>query len=76
MTRFKQYNSGHFEGLVWDNVGLRKQWRTRKFSGYISDYDVGDLDNNGRVDLVFAVTRRTDTALTEAKSYIVSMSSN
>jgi hypothetical protein len=76
MNRFKLYNSGHFEGLVWDNVGLRKQWRTRKFSGYISDYDVGDLDNNGKIDLVFAVTRRTDTALTQAKSYIVSMSSN
>jgi TolB-like protein len=74
LQRFRQYNSGHFEGLVWDNVGLRKQWRTRKFSGYISDYAVGDLDNNGTTDLVFAVTRRTDTALTEAKSYIVSMS--
>jgi hypothetical protein len=74
LNRLKQYNSGHFEGLVWDNVGLRKQWRTRKFSGYISDYAVGDLDNNGTTDLVFAVTRRTDSALTEAKSYIVSMS--
>jgi hypothetical protein len=76
LNRYKQYTSGHFEGLVWDNVGLRKQWRTRKFSGYISDYAVGDLDNNGTADLVFAVTRRTGTALTEAKSYIVSMSSN
>jgi hypothetical protein len=76
LNRFRQYNSGHFEGLVWDNVGLRKQWRTRKFSGYISDFGIGDLDNNGKADLVFAVTRRTDTAFTEAKSYIVAMSSN
>ncbi|UCG07500.1 MAG: hypothetical protein JSV83_02265, partial [Desulfobacterales bacterium] len=75
LNRFRQYTSGQFEGLVWDNVGLRKKWSTRKFTGYISDYDLGDFDNDGRTDLVFAVTRQTDTAFTEAKSYIVSMSS-
>ncbi len=75
LQRFKHYNSGHFEGLVWDNVGLRKKWITRKFSGYIGDFDVGDLDNDGTAELVFSITRGGGSAFTEAKSYIVSMSS-
>jgi hypothetical protein len=68
--RLKKYTSGHFEALIWDNVGLRKKWKTRKFSGYISDYDVSDLDNDGTDELVFAVIAKSDGPISEAKSYI------
>jgi len=72
--RLKKYTSGHFEALIWDNVGLRKKWKTRKFSGYISDYDVSDLDNDGTDELVFAVIAKSDSLIAEPKSYIVSWS--
>jgi hypothetical protein len=72
--RMKKYTNGHFEGLVWDNVGLRRMWKTRKFSGYISDYDISDLDNDGKDELVFAVMAKSDGPIGEAKSYIVSWS--
>ena len=69
--RYRSYNGGHFEALVYDNVGLRKKWKTRKFSGYISDYDVGDFDNTGTDELVFALVVKTDSAFTEPRSNIV-----
>jgi hypothetical protein len=69
--RYRSYNGGHFEALVWDNVGFRKKWKTRKFSGYISDYDVGDFDNNGTDELVFALVIKTESAFTEPRSHIV-----
>jgi hypothetical protein len=72
--RTRKYISGHFEALVWDNVGLRKQWKTRKFNGYISDYDVSDLDNDGKDELVFAVMAKSAGPLGDPKSYIVSWS--
>jgi hypothetical protein len=72
--RYRKYINGHFEALVWDNVGLRKQWKTRKFSGYIADYDVSDLDNDGTDELVFAVMAKSDGPLADPKSYIVSWS--
>jgi hypothetical protein len=72
--RLKKYTSGHFEALIWDNVGLRKKWKTRKFSGYISDYDVSDLDNDGTDELVFAVIAKSGGPVSEPKSYIVSWS--
>jgi len=72
LRRFRSYNGGHFEALVYDNVGLRKKWKTRKFSGYISDFDVGNFDNNGADELVFALVIKTDSAFTEPRSHIVS----
>ena len=74
LQRYRNFSGGHFEALVWDTIGLRRIWKTRKFSGYISDYDVGDLDNDGADELVFAVIAKSDTVITEPKSYIVSWS--
>ena len=72
LERYRHFNGGNFVALDWDNVGLRIKWKTRKFSGYISDYDIGDLDNDGTDELVFALTTKSDTAFTDARSHIVS----
>jgi TolB-like protein len=74
LRRYRSYNGGQFEALVWDNVGFRKKWQTRKFSGYISDYDVGDFDNDGTDELVFALVVKTDSAFREPRSHIVTWS--
>ena len=73
MSRLRSYKEGRFECLAWDNVGLRALWRTRKFSGYISDYNMGDIDNDGEDELVFAVVKKVGDPMTgESKSYLVS----
>ena len=72
--RFRKFTKGHFEGLLWDNVGLRSIWKTRKFSGYISDYDVADFDNDGTEELVFTVMAKKDGPISDPKSYIVAWS--
>jgi hypothetical protein len=73
MTRVRSYREGRFENLAWDNVGMRAVWRTRKFSGYISDYNLGDFDNDGQDEVVFAVVKKVGDPMTgEAKSYLVS----
>ena len=50
MSRTRSYRDGRFECLAWDNVGMRTVWRTRNFSGYISDYNIGDFDNDGQTN--------------------------
>jgi len=73
MARLRSYREGRFENLAWDNVGMRALWRTRKFSGYISDYNLGDCDNDGQDELIFAVVKKIGDPVTgEAKSYLVS----
>jgi TolB-like protein len=73
MSRMRSYREGRFENLAWDNVGMRAVWRTRKFSGYISDYNIGDFDNDGQEEVVFAVVKKVGDPVTgESKSYLVS----
>jgi TolB-like protein len=72
LQRFRVFKSGHIECLEWDNVGLFKKWRTREISGYISDYAIADIDNDGTDELVFTLATRIDSALSKGKSAIVS----
>ncbi|MGD9332349.1 MAG: VCBS repeat-containing protein [Desulfobacterales bacterium] len=73
MSRVRSYREGRFENLAWDNVGLRALWRTRKFSGYISDYNIGDFNNDGAQEIVFAVVKKVGDPMTgDSKSYLVS----
>ena len=55
--RFRKYTSGSFVCLGWDGLGLAPLWHTRKISGYMADYFVGDFDNDGQPELVGAVVQ-------------------
>jgi len=41
--------------FYWDGVGLAQDWRTRKLTGAIRDFAVGDFNNDGVTELVAAV---------------------
>ncbi len=56
-ARLRGFSSGHIESLSWNNIGMWENWRTQKMGGYISDYAIGDLDNDGNAELVFSRTR-------------------
>ena len=72
-SRVRIFKSGYFECLSWDNVGLSPKWKTRKFSGYISDYTLGDIDNDGKDELVFLlVTQTGGSTLGDDRSFVVS----
>jgi len=72
-SRIRIFKSGYFECLSWDNVGLSPIWKTRKFSGYISDYTLGDIDNDGKDELVFLlVTQTGGSTLGDDRSFVVS----
>ncbi|MBU1183313.1 MAG: VCBS repeat-containing protein [Proteobacteria bacterium] len=72
-SRVRLFKSGHFESLSWDNVGLSPKWRTRNFSGYISDYTLGDIDNDGTDELVFLlVTQAGGSIMGADRSFVIS----
>ena len=41
--------------LIWDDTTLTPNWKTREINGYISDFQVKDVDNDGEEELVIAV---------------------
>jgi TolB-like protein len=62
---------GHMVALSWDKLGLQPQWRTREAGGYASDAELYDTDNDGRMELVYAIVRQSDSVITEPRSFIV-----
>jgi hypothetical protein len=51
-ARLRKFSSGHMEILSWSSGGLVPELQTPKLSGYISDFGVGDVDHDGRDEVV------------------------
>jgi TolB-like protein len=57
--RIRSYEKGEVYDLVWEDSALETNWKTREIDGYISDYQVKDVDNDGNEELVLAVITPT-----------------
>jgi len=72
LEQFRQFTGGQIEAFVWDGMGLANKWRTRKLTGFIRDFAVGDYDNDGGEELIIVLIQRTgDTILTTPKGNLV-----
>ena len=69
--RLRKFKNGHIEGLSWTGHELAVNWQTPKVSGHISDYAIGDLDQDGTDELVAVAVGATGSALSSAKSSII-----
>ncbi len=69
---YRTYTHGEIEIRAWDGVGLAVRWHTRKLSGYLSDFGIGDFDNDGKNELVTALIIKTGSVITtEPKSALI-----
>ena len=69
---FRKFNQSHIESLSWNGLGLPPNWKTRRSTGYISDFAVGDFDNDGSIELVAAVILKEGSiAFTKPKSTLI-----
>ena len=55
LEKFRSFNESQFMAFTWDGLGLAQEWRTRKLTGCIRDFGLGDFNNDGKMDLVAAV---------------------
>ena len=53
--RVRKFNKGVIYNLAWDDTALAPNWKTREINGYISDFQMKDVDNDGEEELVIAV---------------------
>ncbi len=69
---FRRFNKTHIESLAWDGIGLASVWKTRRISGRVSDFTIGDFDNDGVKELVASVViKEGDIVMTKARSTII-----
>jgi TolB-like protein len=55
LEKFRAFNDSQIMALYWDGMGLAQEWRTRKLTGCIRDFALGDFNNDGKDELVAAV---------------------
>jgi TolB-like protein len=53
--RVKLFTSAEVYDMEWDGTGLVENWRTKKISGYVADYQFKDIDNDGDNEVVLAL---------------------
>jgi TolB-like protein len=52
---FRSFNEAQIIGFGWDGLGLQPEWKTRKMTGCIRDFALGDFDNDGEPEMVCAL---------------------
>lgn len=71
-AKLRLFKSGQVECLKWDQFGLYPKWKTRNISGHVSDFTVGDIDDDGKPELVFAIIKNIASVMGDARSFIAS----
>ncbi len=54
MEDFRWFGSGKVHFMAWDGVALNTVWTSQKLSGTVVGYEVADLDQDGRNELIIA----------------------
>ncbi len=54
-TRYRYYPQGEIHCLYWDGMGMSLVWKTRRIKGSVADYGLGDINNDGILDLYVLV---------------------
>ena len=55
LSKQRSLEKGQIFGLEWDHDSFRQIWQSPVYMDYISDYTVGDADNDGQLELLFSV---------------------
>lgn len=68
---FKLFTSSEIYDLEWDRLGLSEKWRTKKINGYVADYAVKDIDNDGKPELVLVLNLNVGLSLKEKSAVVI-----
>ncbi|MEN6441162.1 MAG: FG-GAP-like repeat-containing protein [Syntrophobacter sp.] len=56
----KSWDKGEIVSLSWDQMGMIENWKTRDLSGMVTSIRVGDLNGDGRNQLVISMVLAKD----------------
>ena len=71
LSDMRWFSSGKIHFMTWDGVSLISRWTSQKLSGAAVGYKVGDIDNDGTLELVIASVTRESYFLGMPRSRIV-----
>ncbi|MGA9110916.1 MAG: FG-GAP-like repeat-containing protein [Smithella sp.] len=66
---YKSYSASEIYDLEWDGLGMAENWHTKKINGYVADYAINDVDNDGKPEIVLALVQ--SVGLTESNRSVI-----
>lgn len=71
LSKFKRYNKGVIHCAFWNSSGLSLQWSTPEQPGRVSDFLIGDFDNDGVKELIISnVIKDALSSFSESESLV------
>jgi TolB-like protein len=67
----KAFSSSELYDFEWDGLGLLENWKTRKINGYVADYQLKDIDNDGQKEIVLALVLASGQFVTNSSVIVV-----
>lgn len=58
MGKYKRFTKGSLEILAWNGIALAPVVKTRSLQGWISDFAIADIDEDGVDELLVSVNGR------------------
>lgn len=68
--RYRFFPQGEVHALYWDGVGLGLKWKTRRIRGSVAEVDLGDVNNDGVLDLVVGINTSPELGIGSRQSMI------
>lgn len=68
--RYRYFPQGEIHALYWDGVGLGLKWKTRRIRGSVAEIDLGDVNNDGILDLVVGINTAPELGIGSRQSMI------
>jgi hypothetical protein len=65
------FKNGYVQGLEWNGLNLNPVWKTETVAKFIADVNIGDVDNDGVQDVIFAVVNKTAIRKKKQRSTLV-----
>ncbi len=73
MLRYKKYIATQIFAFSWDGAGFAPMGKTRKITGRISDFAIGDFNNDGTSEIMAVlITKEGDMIGTKGASFLIS----
>ena len=61
--RIKRFKEGKVEVMSWNGIALAPMFQTMPLQGWVSDFDIQDIDNDGIEELLISVVTRSGVAI-------------
>jgi len=71
LQRLRFFKEGYISGISWDRISFKEVFSTRIFDGWISDFQLFDINNDGKRELIIANTDKSGGLGKNPKSRII-----